>query len=186
MFEVKSLSDKNLITKIICSKCDDSFLELIERHTPIFIDTINKYRQRILAAKKDPQEIIDNKYSIFYQICLNYDARKKTKFSTWLAHNVRYTCLNFINRNKMPYSLDDEEMDLENKIFNEPDKIKDLEIDKILDIAENKIGAAICKKRYFYKDKRPTWVQISKDLGISYKDTKRFHNEMLLKIKDYL
>ena len=89
-------SDTKLINLIKNTSCSNSLKELVSKHNGLIYSVGKKYSS---SCGLDLNEIDDNKYWIVYSSCLSYKSDKKTKFSTWLASQVRFFCLNFRKKN---------------------------------------------------------------------------------------
>lgn len=77
---------------------NESFLTLVERHTPLYHSVCKKYLPTLLASGVNIQDIYNDKEYIFLNSISSYDPDENTKFSTWLANQTRYYCLNTINK----------------------------------------------------------------------------------------
>ena len=77
---------------------NDSFQTLVERHTPLYHSVCKKYLPILLASGVNIQDIYNDKEYIFLNSISSYDPDENTKFSTWLANQTRYYCLNTINK----------------------------------------------------------------------------------------
>ena len=161
----------------------DAFLELVNRHSAIFSNVQSKFAQIARNRGRDHGEINDSKYRIFYESCLTYKPEKGNKFSTWLANRVRYFCLNFINRSKPHFFFDDCISNMHNIPLTEK-RAKESKIMEILNSHEDKMGAEVCKRMYFFSDRRkPSLKKIAKDLGINTYQVAKIHKIMLKQLK---
>ena len=90
-------SDLSLIKKVQDSKDGDSLSELINRHSGIYVYIVDQYSKndRINSNKKS---ILDEKDYMIYKSALDYDPSKNSKFSTFLANQTKWKCLNEINK----------------------------------------------------------------------------------------
>lgn len=180
------MTDAQLVQNVRENNCSDSLQELVTRHSHLFFKMLSKYCEMIHKSGKSPTDIEDQKMSIIYDSCRSFNLEKKTKFSTWLAHQVRFVCLNFINRNKPLISLDSIPENIRVKLITIDDKksIGEEKIMNILDGHENKTEALVCKMRYFYDTpRRPSWKCIASQLNMNDKQVMKIHNKALKSLR---
>jgi len=131
-------------------------------------------------------DVLNDKDYIIYQSAKSFDPTRKTKFSTWLGNQVRYYCLNKINKNKKYVTTEDQELsflvekeerqednkELRDYILNLLSQIKDKRVKKIFEL------------RYFSDEKsRMTWTDISKKVSVSSQTAINLHNKGLTSLK---
>ena len=92
-------SDLSLIFNIKETNDEDSLLELIDRHSGIFHSMVNQFMSHPQCSL-DKSQLVGEKDSTIYSSALNYDPDRKTKFSTHLANQTKWKCLNIINKKK--------------------------------------------------------------------------------------
>lgn len=91
-------NDEILIQEIIDNNSSDALVELSERHTGIYFETIRKF----LPVKKEPSyldEYKDKKIGIVYDAVCSFKPEKGVKFVTWLANYTKYNCLSEKTKN---------------------------------------------------------------------------------------
>ena len=88
-----------LIERIKNERDSDSLQMLIDRHSGIYLDTVNKIISNTCGFVDKGEIINDKDYSI-YSAALKYEPSRNTKFSTYLANETRWRCLNIYNKNK--------------------------------------------------------------------------------------
>ena len=119
------------------------------------------------------------------QAIKNFKSNKKIKFSTWLGNQMRYYCLNLINKNHSAISMDDENIKyiLEKNQIAIPENFDKEKIELILDILnqmKDKRMSKIFKLRYFNKSNKVlSWNAIGKRLKISTQTAINIHNKAL-------
>ena len=181
-------SDLSLINKIKDSGDDDCLIELINRHSGIYVYIVDKYTKN----KNSPinrELIMDDKDYTIYQSALDYNPDKNSKFSTFLANQTKWKCLNAINsvKNKKFSSIDkvyskiSEEEDSHEllsrmealEIFNKMlDEEKDPRVKKIIDIRYNTTNTKLVP-----------WREASKELNLSIQGCINIHNRFIKKVK---
>lgn len=183
-------SDSELIDKIQKSNCETSLKILIERHTPLCIKVYEKYLRPMNSLGINYDEIYGDKDFFIYKSVLSFKEGKGSKFSTWLANQIRYQCLNLMN-NKEGIPTDEKELnyfiDLKNKESDKESdtKIQNLEyINSILEQIKDKRIKKLFKFRYFNGDnKNMSWHEVGKRLGISSQTAININNKAIKLIR---
>lgn len=181
-------SDLSLIEKIKSDNDDESLKTLIDKHSGIYIDTVNKTISNSCLFV-DKSEIIEDKDFSIYSAALKYEPSRNTKFSTYLANETRWKCLNIYNKNKK-FQKEPIEDSLKNigdshifldeiqhneaidKVFQLTSEYKDPRIKKIIDM---RYGIAYNKPH--------SWREISESLNMSIQGCIDIHNKFLNKIR---
>lgn len=168
------------INAIKSSGCSVSFNYLIETHSAIFYKIYGKYSQIMSVYGYEKREIEADKNFIFFASVSSYRFDKKSKFSTWLANQTRFFCLNFINKQKKTIlsqrntlhelkrpavEENNEDSNLENKI--------DL-LNALSDIRDNRIKEIF---KYRYLTGKMPWALISKKINASMQTVHNLHSE---------
>jgi DNA-directed RNA polymerase sigma subunit (sigma70/sigma32) len=181
-------ADICLIEKIKRENDNQSLRQLIDKHSGIYIDTVNKVISNSCSFV-DKGEIMDDKDYSIYAAALKYEPSRNTKFSTYLANETRWKCLNIYNKNKKfqreplndnlkevsdpVFFLDQiQEKEAINKVFKLTNEYKDPRIKKIIDM------------RYGLSYNKPhSWREIAESLNMSIQGCIDIHNKFLNKIK---
>jgi RNA polymerase sigma factor (sigma-70 family) len=134
----------------------------------------------------DTEEIAQENPTIIYHCAKNYNPEKKSKFSSWLANNVRYNCLNYLYKTKPNLSIEDQDlsdilMNLQSEGTNYKDKkefifgilaqMKDPRLEKIIEL------------RYFGDKESKKWKNIAAALDTSYMTVSVLHKKALKFLK---
>lgn len=178
--------DLELISNIKKDICTDDCLKQLEsRHSGICHQMIKRYYNSFVEKGIDPIDVTNEKNYIIYQSVLNFDESKNVKFSTWLGNQMRYYCLNCLNKNKNVVFFDNptiidmiDKKDYKenqsfftekNYIFNLISQLKDPRIKKIFEL------------RYFLSSNKKlmSWSKIGKKLKISTQTAINLHNKTI-------
>ena len=182
-------SDYTLISNIQEENDEDSLLEIIDRHSGIFHTMVNQFMSHPHCSLYKSL-LVGEKDSTIYSAALNYDPTRKTKFSTHLANQTKWKCLNILNKKKKnkEFQLDDnsnydepfsdgflreidkgEAFSLFNKCLK---KEKDERVKKIIDL------------RYGVDNNKLTpWRKIAEKLDMSIQGCINIHNRFINKVK---
>jgi RNA polymerase sigma factor (sigma-70 family) len=185
-------NDLELIEEVKCQNCSEAMKELESRHSGVCFSMIKKYYNALSSTGLDPNEIAKEKHYILYKSVLNFDPHKNIKFSTWLGNQMRYHCLNSMNKNNSSISMDNENIKniIENKQSTENSKIiqKDNHdyIFNILSQLKDKRVEQIFQIRYFSDKKNVSWSKIAKKLKMSTQTAINLHNKSLKFLKNKL
>ena len=100
----KTLNDEQLVSNIQQSGCSDSIVELTERHTKLVSQIMKRYAGASQCSGVAMRDFLDEKNFIVFEAARKFDESKNIKFSTWLGNNVRYYCLNTLNKQSKYYT----------------------------------------------------------------------------------
>ena len=183
-------NDIYLIDKVKKYADQESMRELIDRHSGIYVDMVNKYLPES-SEGLNKEDVLQDKDFCIYDAAIKFDDTKNAKFSTYIGNLARWKCLNIYNKNiKFPQSciseiFDDtvscdsdlktmEKEELIKKIFNRIDSMKDDRVKKIF------------RMRYQDGRKLTPWKKIAKKLDLSIQGCINIHNKHLTEIKKYV
>lgn len=185
--------DSELIKKVKNDADSSALLELEARHSGICHQMVKKYYNSFLSVGLSPEEITSDKLLIIYKSALNFDFNKNVKFSTWVGNQMRYYCLNCINKKTVnTTNMDNEnikyhiEIKQKNDLTNN-DLIKenaDLILTLITKLKDKRIYS-IFKMRYF-SDKKVSWNKIAKKINLSTQTVINLHNKAIKILKNKL
>lgn len=174
------LSDSHLIERIKRASCEKSLLELSERHSGLFFKILKKYSKSFFANQIDLNEAASEKNLIIWNSVKSFSNEKNVKFSTWLANQTKYYCLNTLNKKSkdrlvatgddlLDYLNEEEEKDVSSNLFefieNILGQLKDDRIKKIF------------LMRYSKYDKKPSWCVVANKLNVSTQTAINLHNK---------
>lgn len=149
-----NLNDQELINSIQRDQDVNScLLELINRHSGIFYDIVNKF--------VPPNSPVCNRQDLFserdlhiYMSALKYDPERGAKFSTFLGDQTKWLCLNTFNKER--------KRNIDHKTVEEINKVNNLEDDDRIDIS-------LLNEIFFIIDRHPD-SRVSKVFKMRYKD----------------
>jgi len=188
----KTKNDTDLVEEVKCKNCSDAMKELETRHSGVCFSMIKKYYNALSSVGLDPNEVAKEKDYVMYKSVLNYDATKNIKFSTWVGNQMRFHCLNSMNKINNSISMDNENIKniIEQKQCLEGVKSINKEnyeyIFNILSQFKDKRIERIFKMRYFSDKKVVSWSKIGKKLKISTQTVINLHNKALKFLKNKL
>jgi len=187
-----SPSDLTLIEKLQDKKDEDSLLQLIERHSGIYHSMVNHFMSHPQNAL-DKDQMVNEKDATIYSAAMNYDPNRKTKFSTHLANQTKWKCLNLLNKNKRmkQFFIDEDENHFEPSCES---FIADLTRGEVLSVFETCLKKEkdervkkIVDVRYGRTDNKLTpWRVISEELKMSIQGCINIHNRFIEKVKRHI
>jgi len=182
-------SDLSLICNIQETHDQDSLLELIDRHSGIFHSMVNQFMSHPQCCL-DKSQLVGEKDSTIYSSALNYDPSRKTKFSTHLANQTKWKCLNILNKKKRQkeFFVD------ESRNYGEPSCesfVREIDKDeafslfkKCLKKEKDERVKKIIDMRYEVDNNKLTpWRKIAKELDMSIQGCINIHNRFINKVK---
>tara|TARA_R100000700_G_scaffold40471_1_gene56208 strand:+ start:3850 stop:4476 length:627 start_codon:yes stop_codon:yes gene_type:complete len=182
-------SDLTLISKIQDGNDQESLLELIDRHSGIFHSMVNHFMSHPQNTL-DKSYIVSEKDSTIYHSALNYDPDRNTKFSTHLANQTKWKCLNVLNKKKKNKEvfIDDDCTYIEpscDSFIYDINKEEALSVfEKCLQKEKDQRVKKIVDMRYGTDNNKLTpWRFIAKELNMSIQGCINIHNRFINKVK---
>lgn len=162
------MTDLDLINKVKNENDSGALVELVNRHTGLYIKIVDKYSY---PAALDKNDMIDNKLYNIYQYALDYDPTKNMKFPVYLGQRLKWDCyhvvMNAIQSEEIKPEMITEEINLSDE-------------DTVKFIVEN--TTEITDKRFFdiFKlrhlvDKPWTWKRIGKKIGMTHEGARKVY-----------
>lgn len=182
-------SDLTLISKIQDDNDQDSLLEIIDRHSGIYHSMVNYFMSHP-ALTLDKSYLVGEKDSTIYDSALNYDPNRNTKFSTHLANQTKWKCLNLLNKKKKNREvfIDDENNYIEpscESFIRDIDKGEAMVLfQKCLKKEKDERVKKIVDMRYESGNNKLTpWRSIAEELKMSIQGCINVHNRFINKVK---
>ena len=187
-------SDYTLISNIQETNDEGSLLEIIDRHSGIFHTMVNQFMSHPHCSV-DKNQLVGEKDSTIYSAALNYDPTRKTKFSTHLANQTKWKCLNILNKKKKSkeISFNQTYMDgttsyiepASDSFVREIDKEEAFSLfKKCLSREKDERVEKIIDLRYGVDNNKLTpWRKIAKELDMSIQGCINIHNRFINKVK---
>lgn len=177
--------ERDCINNVKRSACSDSFSFLTEKHSAIFYKIYLKYSNLMFSFGYEKDSIESDKNLVFLNSINSFNEERKTKFSTWLANQTRFFCLNFINKQKNNVNRKNfsDMIDRTNEPIVEFNENMMAVNDALGKISDERIRKVI-KYRYFSKD--PSWREISNKLKCSIQTSLNLHKKGKIFLKKML
>ena len=178
-------NDLDLVLNVKNNNCSNSLKTLELKHSGICHQMIKKYQNVLNNFGISKHELDEDKIFVVYKSALNFNPDKNVKFSTWLGNQMRYHCLNLINKNHYTISMEDANVQyiIEKKQAATTEPFDKDQIELILETLKqmkDKRMLKIFKLRYFNKtNKLASWNNIGKKLNISTQTAINIHNKAL-------
>jgi hypothetical protein len=179
-------TDEYLVKEIKDKKDNDSLLELISRHSGIYVEMIRRYGQKHLTETQI-NDLMNEKDFNIYSAALEHD-EAKSKFSTYLANRTKYNCLTnktinkknskFVNFDDVEYEQEaNQEIPCENSSKREFLK----KVCFLLEQHEDYRVKEIFQERYFSADEKKLkpWKQIAEKMNLSIQGCIDIHNRTI-------
>ena len=187
-------TDLSLINKVKKEQDVESLNQLIDRHSGIYVEIVNKYLPNSYEGL-NKNDVLEDKNFCIYDAAIKFDEKKKTKFSTYIGNLARWKCLNIYNKkNKFPQisinEFNGEKSSQNSNGYKDIDIIDDQKnlnrIKKIISECKDERAKVIFKMRYFDDKKLTPWKKIAKKLDLSIQGCINIHNKHLTEIKKYV
>jgi len=174
-----NVSDNYLVERIRIANCEPSLKELIKRHAPLCFKIIKRYSGSFYANNINIAEASNEKNLIIWNSAKSFSIEKKVKFSTWLANQVKYSCLNALNKKSKDrlIATEDKILDLLNETETKDENDTLFEFtDNILAQLRDRRVKQIFSMRYSHEYKKPSWCVIADKMKISTQTAINLHN----------
>lgn len=173
------VSDNYLVERIRRTNCERSLVELIGRHSGLCFKIITKYSKSFYANNIDINEASSDKNLIIWNSAKSFSVEKNVKFSTWLANQVKYSCLNALNKKSKDrlVAMEDQVLDILNETQKEDENDTLFEFtDNILSQLKDERIKKIFSMRYSHSHKKPSWCVIASAMKVSTQTAINLHN----------
>ena len=185
----KDKEDLILVKKIKLNNCNDSFLKLSSNYENFYFSIAKKYYTPLVKMGMTKEDINAEKDFILYKAIQSFDAKQKTKFSTWFCNCTRYHFLNFINSNKKYVVSEDKTIDffnVQNSLIAIDKTSETLDyLNSLISSMKDKRIKEIFKLRYFSgNEKLTTWNKIARKIGISTQTAINLHEKARVFLKN--
>lgn len=174
---------------------NDSIKAIINMHSGVCVNMYKRYTNIPSIAGHIKTDIESSKDYIIYNSIKTYDNSKGSKFSTWLANQTRFYCLNSLNKIKSNQSLDDDTLKFffdkkSNESFKEETenqyKTETLnDIKNILNSISNKKIKTCIEKKYL-SGYNKTYTEIAKEMNVTVQTIINWHNKFIKLAKQRL
>ena len=174
-----NVSDNYLVERIKLTNCEKSLGELIKRHSAICFKVIKRYASTFYANNIDVIEASSDKNLIIWKSAKSFNIDKNVKFSTWLANQVKYSCLNALNKKSKDrlVSTEDEILELLKERPEEEAEGNLFEFTgNILNQLKDKRIKRIFSMRYSTQHRKPSWCKVAEELKVSTQTAINLHN----------
>ena len=178
----------NIQSEIDTEQC---LMELVNRHSGIFYDIINRY----MPSNSDicsRDDLFEDRDFYIYTAALKFDSSKGTKFSTFLGNETKWLCLNSYNRARRKYceNRTPEELDTSDRIELYEDIDQNLlnEIYFIIDKHPDSRVSKIFKMRYKEGEnyKMLPWKKVAPFVNLSIQGCINIHDTVIEDLKNKL
>jgi RNA polymerase sigma factor (sigma-70 family) len=179
---MKLVKDESLIKNILDKQCSISLEELVTKHSGIIFNIGKKYCS---SCGLNIGDLNDNRYWIVFNAAKSFNAKKGSKFSTWLCNQVRFFCLNYKNKNSKLVTIDKEQLEyFINNFSKNSDKSNQKEVINSITDLFNQISDSNTKNaiyyRYFYnKDRILNYSEIAEILNVTPQTVLNWHNKFV-------
>jgi len=174
-----NVSDNYLVERIKLANCEESLGELIKRHSAICFKIIKRYASTFYANNINIIDASSDKNLIIWNSAKSFNIDKNVKFSTWLANQVKYSCLNALNKKSKDrlVATEDEILEiLKERPDEEPERNLFEFTGNILGQLKDERIKQIFSMRYSTLDKKPSWCKVAEELKVSTQTAINLHN----------
>ena len=177
------MTDNELIIRIKENADSVATLELINRHSGVYIDVISQYS---FSPKVQMPELKDDRAYNIYSWALKFDPAREVKFDTYVGRMTEYMCLNLMNRTNESVELEDSTPNTDMDTQGSADRHTDIaEINDEVEKVNDKLFWEIFKLRF--DGKRPrSWRQIGRRVRLSHEGARKHFIKCIGSVKEQL
>jgi RNA polymerase sigma factor (sigma-70 family) len=189
MQDTNQLEEINIIN-LAKNGDNDSIKMLIEKHSGICVDVYKKYINMPNVSGFVSDDIISSKDYIIYNSAKTYDPTRGSKFSTWLANQTRYFCLNSINKSGklIPFETEtlnsliegkSQEFKNEEKTVEKSNEVLEIVKETLKSLSNKKIKQCI-EIKYFSEDGNlRSYTEIAQKMNVTVQTVINWHNKFI-------
>lgn len=174
------VSDVQLIEQIKVKNDSSALMELVNRHTGIYVSMINNYTYIPNVERSD---IIEHRYSNIYKYAMDYDPSHKMKFSSYVGQRAKYECQTIISSRALITS-EEEVTERTAMVFDSSVEDRD-DVNFLIERAKktpDKRFFEIFKRRHLV-DEAETFSEIGKVLHLSHEGVIRIYKKNMKVLK---
>jgi hypothetical protein len=182
---MNTFSDTQLTEKVKEFGDEVALIELISRHSGIYVNMVRKFGSKSLSYTQMGQILDEKDYNI-YEAALDYD-ESRAKFSTHIANKAKYICLTEKTKNKKNSSINYDYVDF---FIETPDNtpeetcIYEETLNRILNMIsdhEDERVRLIFNERYFggESNKLKPWNKVAEKTNLSHQGCINIHNRTI-------
>lgn len=180
--------DLELIKKVQEEGDSEAMSKLISTHSGVFETCLKQSLSNDYDVFKN--EIHEDKNFYLYKWAMNYDPSKNMKYPTWVGQNVKWMCMNVVNRSRPWESLEEGSFDCSYE--QEIENVEQMALDELSNLAKSypdERVLAIIEGRYFQTKPKP-WHKLSAELKTSQISLTNLHDKFIVwakpKMKKYI
>lgn len=166
--------------------CNDSLIELTNRHKPLCVDICNKFGPA-LDSGEYYRDLVSDAPLIIYESAKSYKPEKNVKFSSWVGNMTKYKCLSAISKlKKENYAHFEDDFQMDTAAYVEDTNKYTEDIDRIMyiiDTLEDKRIKKIFEMRLFSGPKGDNWREISEEVGLTHQACINLYNKAIELLK---
>lgn len=187
--------DKLLLKSIKTERCSECITQLKNTHIGLIKKIYFKYAPVLTSVGFSQNDFEDEIEILIFNSARKFDLRRKGKFSSYLANQVRFFCLNKITELKKSPTINTEPKTMNEMIDKyhssgsftalKNSEDNDFAISIINQITDKRIRY-IFQTRYIDCDRKMTFKEIGKKLKLSSQTIINLHNKGIKLLKDKL
>lgn len=180
-------SDIQLINQIKDKQDSQAVVELVNRHTGIYINILQRYASNPAFSHRANVDDLKQENTInIYQWALSYNPDKNMKFGSYVGQMTKFMCKNIMCRNAEFQELD------ETKITSTESEVTEIaEVDSAIEDVKQevlKINNPIFHKIFEmrHSNKKPmTWRSIGNAVNMTHEGARKLYNKHINFIRQH-
>lgn len=165
--------------------------QIIDQHSGIYVDMSRRYIASEITPPHIKDEVELSKDYVIFSSIQSFDPSRGTKFSTWLANQTKFFCLNQLNKSRrqpQTISLFIDPDKGENPINNLPEIETQNEnqlfliekIEMLLNEIKSEEVKRVIRSKYLSNTRKPkTYTEIAEEMNVSVQTVINWHNKFI-------
>lgn len=188
------MTDFELITQVREKQDSAAISELVNRHTGIYVDVVNRYSSNsYFRARGNVDDIKEDKFFNIYKWALKYDPSRPTEsgkpmqFGTYVGDMTDYLCRNIMHRGTASVTFNEDTAPTNDTSVTDTAE-KDSNIETILEQvkgSDSEMFKKIFKLRFCGK-KPLSWRAIASRVDMSHEGVRKVYNKHIGAVREYL
>lgn len=180
------LSDIQLINQIKKQHDSSAALELVNRHTGIYVDIINQYSTvSDFRNKTNVDDLREDKFFNIYQWALKYDPNRGMQFGSYVGEMTKYLCKGIVSNGVQSFELNEEISP-----SNDTSTIETAERDSVFEEVKREVKETddpTFKKIFALRfgDKPKSWREIGEIVGLTHEGARKVYLKHFGQIKEH-
>jgi hypothetical protein len=181
------MTDLELIKRVKDTNDSAALVELVNMHSGIYVDTVNRFScMPGFANKVNTNDLKDDRMFDIFSWAGKYDPTRGMKFGTYVGEMIAYKCQNLLNRAPESFQFK-EEIAPNNETPSADTARKDIALNEIREEVAH-IGTPLFRRIFGLRfgAQPKSWREIAEIVGMTHEGVRKHFNKYLPQVKHNL